>query len=408
MGLVQKQIIYCDNSATTKPRAEVVGVMNKMLEEDYGNPSSLHSCGRKAKHYIEDAREQIANVINAAKEQIIFTSGGTEANNLVIFGVAKLFEELKDKKEKHLITTKIEHPSIKEPFEYLEKSGWNITWLDVDKEGFVDINSLEKSITSKTVLVSVIHANNEIGTIQDVKKVASICKKNNVLFHIDAVQSFGKIPLDVVDLDIDFVSLSSHKIYGPKGSGALFVKNPDYLKAILLGGGQEENLRAGTENVLCIAGFGLAAKLISEEILANATNLRKYQVDLIEKLSSLNSFIFTGPSIQKIKQNLPDEKYLFRLPGHVSIASDLFEGESLVLQADLRGLCLGSGSACSSNKKTSLGSKIVPSHVLLACGFNEKYSNGSLRITFGRENSARDISSVVEVVKSIATLLALR
>ena len=403
----ERNIIYVDNSATTKVRDEVAEVMLKVLKEDFGNPSSIHQFGRKAKAYLEEARGNIASLINANEEQIFFTSGGTESINTVIFGVSNLVEEKKIKnKDKHIITTKIEHPAVKESLEYLEQKGWNITWLSVDKEGFLDLDELKSKISLKTTLVSIIHANNEIGTIQDLKKISKICNENNVLFHTDAVQSFGKIPLDATNLNIDFMSMSGHKIYGPKGIGAIYIKSKDSLSPMLIGGGQENQIRPGTENISGIVGFGTAVKLLKDEMLPNAQKLRKLQLELMERFSKVQNILLTGPSLDKIKENIPHEKFLHRIPGHISICCKDIEGESLVLQADLKGIAVSSGSACSSKglinqTYTSQTLTIKPSHVLLACRIPKNYVRGSLRITLGKDNSEDEIFYIFEAIKDI-------
>lgn len=397
-----KKIIYADNSATTKVRNEVAEIMLTVLKEDYGNPSSIHQYGRKAKFYLEEARSNISSLLNSNEEQIFFTSGGTESNNLVILGVSKMWEEGSFKgKDKHIITTKIEHPSVKEPLEYLENKGWNITWLNVDNEGFINPEELRSKISSKTLLVSIIHVNNEIGTIQDLKNISQICKENNVLLHTDAVQSFGKLPLDLNALNIDFMSMSGHKIYGPKGTGALYIRSINNLPPLFIGGGQEKNLRSGTENLAGIVGFGTAAKLLNKEIIPNAQKLRKLQIELMGEFSRQNNILITGPGLEKVKQNIPIETFSFRLPGHISICSKSIEGESLVLQLDLRGIAVSSGSACSSNNPSDRKSEIKPSHVLQACGISKDYIKGSLRITLGKDNSKEDILQIFETTQNI-------
>lgn len=398
------QAIYVDHSATTKVRPEVVEAMMQVLQEDFGNPSSIHRFGQKAKQRLDEARANVASLINAKEEQIFFTSGGTESNNIVTLGLAKYFEEIGVKnKDKYIITTKIEHPSVKEPIEYLERKGWRVTWLNVDKEGFIDLEELQDSINSKTLLVSIIHANNEIGTIQDLKKISDVCKRNNVLFHIDAVQSFGKIPIDVSNVDIDFMSMSGHKIYGPKGVGALYVKDSNVLTPLLFGGGQENNVRPGTENIPGIVGFGVACKLLKDEIYENVRKLRKLQIDLMKGLLELEDLILTGVSLDKVKENILNEKYLYRLPGHISFCVKGVEGENLVLQMDLRGIAVSSGSACSSRNMNE--AVIEPSHVLLAIGILNDYVKGSLRLTLGRENTKEDVdyvlSSLEDVIKKL-------
>ena len=400
------KIIYVDNSATTKVRPEVVEKMLPILQADFGNPSSIHSFGRKAKLYLDEARANIAEVINASEEQIFFTSGGTESDNTVIQGVAKYLSsggfpagggsafggETHLNKEKHIISTKIEHSAIKEPLEYLENNGWEITWLNTDKEGFIDIEELRSKITSRTLLVSIIHANNEIGTIQDLKKISNICTEHNVLFHTDAIQSYGKIPINVKDLNIDFLSISSHKIYGPKGVGALYIKDKNKISSLFYGGGQESQIRPGTENLPGIVGFGMAAKLIKDEMADNAKKLRAYQIKLMEGLSTIEGIILTGP-----------KKYLYRIPGHVSICCKDIEGESLVLQADLKGIACSSGSACSTRDGVNPVSTTIfkPSHVLVAINTPHEYIKGSLRLTLGKDNTDEDVEYIIESMKNI-------
>ena len=391
--------IYADNSATTKVRDEVAEVMLKVLKEDFGNPSSIHQFGRKAKLYLEEARENIASLINAKEEQIFFTSGGTEAINTVIFGISRMMDEnLFQNKDCHIIATKIEHPAVKEPLEYLEKKGWNITWLNVDKEGFIDFNELKSIISCRTMLVSIIHANNEIGTIQDLKKISEICTKNNVLLHTDAVQSFGKIPIDISNLNIDFMSMSGHKIYGPKGIGALYIKSRDKFPSIFIGGGQENKIRPGTENMAGIVGFGTAAKFLRDEMLINTQKLYKLQIELTDRFSELDGVMLTGPNLD---ENSIGENSVYRIPGHISLCCKDIEGEALVLQADLKGIAISSGSACSSRNTMNNTSKIKPSHVLIACGIPGNYASGSLRITLGKDNSEDETIYIFEAIKNI-------
>ena len=394
--------IYADNGATTKVRDEVAETMLTVLKEDFGNPSSIHRFGRTARVHLEEARKNIASLINAKEEQIFFTSGGTESINTVIFGVSNLPEErIPKNKDRHIITTKIEHPAVKESLEYLEKKGWNVTWLNTDKEGFLDFDELRSKISPRTTLVSVIHANNEIGTIQNLKKISEICNENNVLFHTDAVQSFGKIPLDVTNLNIDFMSMSGHKIYGPKGVGAIYIKSKDKLSPMLIGGGQENKIRPGTENISGIVGFGVAAKLLKDEILPDAQKLRTLQLELMERLLRIENVMLTGPALNKVRENIPHENFLNRISGHVSICCKDIEGESLVLQADLKGIAVSSGSACST-RNTANSASIKPSYVLLACGIPGNYIKGSLRITLGKDNSKDEVLYISETIKDIA------
>ena len=401
-----QKLIYADHSATTKVRAEVIEIMNEIYQEDFGNPSSIHSFGRKAKCRLDESRRDIASVINANEEQIIFTSGGTESNNLVLQGIERLFNEGHlQKKEKHIISTKIEHPSVKEPLEYLEKRGWEITWLDADKEGFINTDELNSCISSSTSLVSIIHSNNEIGTIQNLKSISEICKKNNVLFHTDAVQSFCKIPINVQDVNIDFMSMSGHKIYGPKGIGALYIKSLKTLSPLFLGGSQENKLRPGTENLPGIVGFAKAAKLLNNEMSLNSKKLRSLQINLMEKLSLIENVILTGVSLNKVKENIPEEKYLYRIPGHVSVCCRGIDGESLVLRADLKGIAASSGSACKSKQLNQNESNFEPSYVLLSIGVPKDCINGSLRLSLGVENIQEEVIYIASAVKDIVMKL---
>ena len=260
---------------------------------------------------------------------------------------------------------------------------------------------MSSTITPATSLVSIIHANNEIGTIQNLKKISNVCKENNVLFHADAVQSYGKVPIDVENLNIDFLSMSSHKIYGPKGIGALYIRSENSLAPLLVGGGQENSLRSGTENVPGIIAFGIASKLLKNEMHENATKLRKLQVKLMEGLSSIDNVVLTGPLLEKVKENIPQEKYLYRIPGHVSICCRGIEGESLVLQVDMKGIAASSGSACKSKDLISGISSFEPSHVLVAINVHNDYVQGSLRLTLGRENMEENVVYIIESLNEI-------
>ena len=398
--------IYADYSATTPVRQEVLDAMTEVLKNDFGNPSSIHRFGKEAKRQLESARDKIASLINAKPEQIIFTSGGTESNNSVILGTARFYEKSKlTNKKKHIITTKIEHPSVKEPIEYLEAQGWEVTWLNINKEGFIDLEELKNNITSQTMLVSIIHASNEIGTVQDLKAISKICHEKQALLHIDGIQSYGKIPIDVNDLKIDFLSMSAHKIYGPKGVGALYVRSQEGFEALQFGGGQESKIRPGTENLAGIVGFGVAAHCIKAEMLANAKTLRKFQIKLMEDFSKIENVILTGASLDKVKENLREEKYLYRIPGHISLCCRKIEGESLVLQSDLRGIAMSSGSACKNNSGDETG-KIGPSHVLLASNVPQDFLKGSIRITLGKHNTESDVDYIGETVKNIVRTLS--
>lgn len=381
--------IYADHSATTPLRKEAINAMLLILKEDFGNPSSIHRFGKKAQLHLQNSRDIIAKIIHALPEQIYFTSGGTESNNTVIFGIERLIEDKKLLKSKHIITSKIEHPAIKVPLEYLESKGWQITWLNVDNEGFINIEELKNSINDKTALVSIIHANNEIGTIQNLKIISTVCKKHNVLFHTDTVQSFCKVPINVQDIDIDFLSVSSHKIYGPKGVGALYIKSNKTILPLIMGGGQEYEIRSGTENLPAIVGFSTAAKLLSDNMPNNAIYLRELQINLIKELLKNKNIILTGPS---------KENYAFRIPGHISICCKDMDGEALVLQADLSNIAISSGSACASKSDRMF---IKPSHIIEAINIPDDFKKGSLRITLGIENTMEDVKYIAESIQNI-------
>lgn len=398
-----KKVIYLDNAATTRCYKEVVKAMSSVHLESYGNPSSSHEMGEKAFELLMEGKRAISKEINCKPYEIIFTSGGTESNNFALRGLA-----LANLEKKKIIISSIEHSSVYEECVYLKVKGYEIVELPVDREGLIDLEKLENEIDENTLLVSIIHANNEIGTIQDLKKISTLCKKNNVLFHADAVQSFGKTPIDVLDIELDFMSISSHKIYGSKGIGAIYIKDINQLSPIFYGGKQENKIKPGTENLPGIAGFGIAAKLISLEMYENAIKLRSMQIELMEKLLLLDDVTIIGAGIEKVKENLPEEKYLYRLPGHVSICCKYVEGENLVLQADLKGLAISSGSACSSLSTDIENAKIKPSHVLVALGVKDDYIKGSLRVSLGQENTSDDVSYIAESIKNILDKLRVR
>lgn len=400
--------IYADYSATTPVRQEVIDAMLPLYKEDFGNPSSIHSYGIKAQKYLETARNNIAAVLNAKSNEIYFTSGGTEANNTVINGIEILVEENLIKKKKHIITTKIEHSSVIAQVERLQKKGWQITWLNVDKEGFISLEELKSNISDQTALVSIIHANNEIGTIQDLKNISLVCKSHNVLLHADAVQSFCKVPVDVNELTVDFLTISGHKIYGPKGVGALYIKSSQKLPPLIIGGGQEANLRSGTENISGIVGLGIAAKLLNSEIHQIASKLRQQQIRLMEKISSSEDkkFIFTGVEINKIKENIPNEKFLYRIPGHISLCIKDTEAESIVLQCDLCGIAISAGSACSNLDLKTGESTLKPSHVITALNIPKEYEKGSIRITLGKDTTNEEVDYIAESLINIINKLS--
>ncbi|NOR85810.1 aminotransferase class V-fold PLP-dependent enzyme [archaeon] len=381
-----KKSVYLDNSASTRVLDEVVSAMIPYFTEIYGNPSSLHSFGIKAKKALDDSRKIVANSINANPEEIIFTSGGTESDNIAVFGVAAA------RKDGRIITTKIEHPAIKNTVQKLKTQGFEVLFIDVDYEGFINIKQLEESINADTILVSIIHANNEIGTIQDIETIGNIIKtKNpNTYFHVDAVQSYMKLPIDVVSAKIDLLSIASHKIHGPKGVGALYIRNGVKLKSLQLGGSHEKNLRAGTENVPGIVGFAKAVELNLvdlEEYTKNLVFLRDRLIDGIEK--RIPHVILNGP------------RGVSRNSNNVNISFKHIEGESILLYLDMQGIAVSTGSACSS---TSL----KPSHVLEAIGLPVEICHGSIRFTLSRYTTKEEIDYVLEVFpKIIAKLRAL-
>lgn len=387
--------VYADNSATTKTRDEAVDSMLNVLKEDFGNPSSIHSFGRKAKSILNNSREEIAKVVNAKPEEIYFTSGGTEADNLVLSGIEKYVRE-NSKKSKHIISSKIEHSAIKTPLEVLENNGWEITWLNVDKEGFVSLEELKNSIKEETALVSIIHANNEIGTIQDLKTISNICKEKKVLLHSDMVQSFCKAPINLKEICVDFASFSSHKIYGPKGVGALYINSEISsfeFTPLFFGGSQEQKIRPGTENLAGIVGFATAAKFLISELNENKSKLQKLEEIILSKISQINNIILTGA-----------QSGSSRIPGHISFCAKDLKGENLVLQFDLKGIAVSSGSACSSNEKSGTideNAILEPSHVLKALGVNEDCINGSIRISLGKYNTEEEAQYLANTIESV-------
>lgn len=368
--------IYLDNGATTKVDPKVVDAMKLYFLEKYGNASSFHDFGQQAKQALDSAREVIAKSINANDSEIIFTSGGSEANNLAIKGIASANRE----KRNHIITTKIEHPSVLEASRCLEKQGFKITYLDVDKDGFVDLNQLEKSITEKTILVSVIHGNNEIGTIQDLKKIGDICKKNNILFHTDAVQSYTKVDLDVKKLNIDLISLNSHKIHGPKGVGALFVRKGTNIEKQMNGGGQEFKKRAGTENIPGVVGFAKAVELANDK--KHIANMKKLRDKLITELLKIKDTQLNGARGKD------------RLCNNVNISFNFIEGESLLMHLNLKGIAVSTGSACTSQS-------LEPSHVLIALGLKHEIAHGSIRFSLSRFNTMKEVDYTIDCVNKI-------
>ncbi len=377
--------VYLDNGATTMVDKEVVKAMLPYFTEKFGNPSSLHTYGQEAKQALEKSREIIAKKINALPEEIIFTSGGTESDNLAIKGVAYA---LKDKGN-HIITTKIEHHAVEKTCKFLEEDAFKVTYLDVDKDGFVNLEQLKKEINDKTILVSIIHGNNEIGTIQDIEKIGKICKEKNVYFHTDAVQTFTKTNIDVKKQNIALASFSAHKIHGPKGIGALYIKKGTKIKKLNHGGSQENNLRAGTENIPYIVGFAKAVEIAKDEELKKMQELRDYFIEKVEK------------EIPDIKLNGPRKQ---RLCSNINIIFKYIEGEALLLRLDDRRIAVSTGSACSSRE-------LKPSHVLIAIGVAPAMAHGSIRFTLSRfttkeelDYTIRNLKEAVEELRKLSPL----
>ena len=365
--------IYLDNSATTRLDDEVLKEMMPYLTEEYGNASSIYKLGRNTRNAVETAREKIAKAINAEPDEIYFTSGGTESDNTTIRGIAYNNK----KKGNHIITSKIEHPAILETCKQLEKEGFEITYLNVDKNGIIDFEQLKNSIKETTILISIMFANNEIGTLQPIKEIGTIARENNIYFHTDSVQAVGSIKIDVKKMNIDSLSMSAHKFYGPKGIGALYIKKGITFQKFMNGGHQERNKRAGTENVPAIVGMGKAIEIAYSDLEKHTKqikDLRDYYINQVKD------------KIPYIKINGDMEK---RLPGNSNISFRFIEGEGLLLNLDLKGICASSGSACTSGS-------LDPSHVLLAIGLPHEIAHGSLRISIGKYNTKEEIDYLVE------------
>ena len=373
---------YFDNAATTRVRDEIVKKMIPYYCIEYGNPSSIYTLGRSSKRAIEKAREQIANLIGAESKEIYFTSGGSESDNTALNGIANL----KKKNGKHIITSRIEHPAILETCKKLEEDGYKISYLNVDENGLINLGELANIINDETILISIMFANNEIGTIQQIEKIAQIAHSKDIIFHTDAVQAVGNIKIDVKKMGIDMLSLSSHKIYGPKGVGALYVKNGIDFERFINGGHQEKNKRAGTENVAGIVGFGEAGEIISRNLDKHIVHLRELRDYYLEEVSS---------KIKNIKINGSLEN---RLPGNANISFEGINGGDLLLELDNKGICASSASACSSSSS-------LPSHVLTAIGVEKRFINGALRTTFGAYNTKDEVDYLVNALIETVTKL---
>ena len=369
-------MIYLDNAASTPIHKQVLEEMIPYLQEQFGNPSSIHKYGRSSQRAIQNARKQIANLINAEPSEILITSGGTESNNTALFGIAQA------KKGNHIIISSIEHDAILEPCKILEKKGFEITRIPVNNSGLINLKDIQNSISSKTCLVSIMFANNEVGTIQPIQEISNICHQKNIPFHTDAIQAVGKVELDVKKLGIDMLSISSHKINGPKGVGALYIKNGIEIKPFIYGGGQEHGMRSGTENVASVVGFGKACQLAKENLTENITHLKNLQKKLITKvLEEIPHVTLNGHKDQRIPNN-----------AHFTFLG--VNGEDLIIKLDENEIAASTGSACSVHVQKE-------SHVLKAMGFSHEQITGSLRLTVGILNTESEIEKTVDILKTV-------
>lgn len=373
--------IYLDHAATTPLAAEVLEAMKPYFSEKYGNASSLHSFGVEARDAVEASRKTAAKFLGAKLTEIVFTSGGTESNNLAIKGIAFANKT----RGNHIITSKIEHHAIEEPCKWLEQHGFKITYLNVDRHGLVDPKEVEKAITKETILVSIMHANNEIGTIEPIEEIGKICKKHKVYFHTDAVQSFGKIPIDVKKMNIDLLSASSHKLYGPKGIGLLYINQDVKIEPVQHGGGHEQGLRSGTENVPGIVGFAKAIELAEKNMKKETDRQTRLRDRIISEILKIPGAQLNGHPSK-------------RLPNNVNVSIKGIEGESLLIRLNEKGIAVSTGSACSTKS-------LAPSHVLTAIGLTPEQAHGSLRITLGKDNTEQDVNYVLEELPKIINSL---
>ncbi|NWJ77679.1 cysteine desulfurase [Marine Group I thaumarchaeote] len=377
-------MIYLDNAASTAVHPEVVKEMLPYFDVQYGNPSSIHQFGRKAKNAIQKARKQVAALIDAEPDEILFTSGGTESNNIILYGITKLQGSHLD--QNHIITSSIEHEAILQPCKKFENIGIKITYLPVDEHGIVNPDDITNSINPHTVLVSIMFANNEVGTIQPIKEISEVCKKYDVLFHTDAVQAVGKVPINVKELGVDALSVSSHKINGPKGVGALFIKKGVIVAPQILGGGQENGMRSGTENVASIVGFGKACEIAKERLNENISHFQTLHSSMLSKIVK---------EISHVKLNGHPGKRIFN---NIHLTFLGVQGEDLIIKLDEHGIAASTGSACSVHTQKA-------SHVLKAMGFNHEQITGSLRMSFGYMNTLNEVEQTVEVLKKVVSEL---
>jgi cysteine desulfurase len=378
-----KKIIYLDHNSTTPVHPEVLKAMVPFYKNQYGNASSLHAKGREARDAVDRAREALGDFLGTEPQDIVFTSGGTESDNFAIKGTLL---RNKDSGKDHIITSQIEHSAVLATCRYLEKKGFKVTYVDVDKYGIVDLDQIKNSITDRTCLISIMHANNEVGTIQPIKEIAKIAKEKGVYFHTDAVQSFCKIPTNVEELGIDMLSISAHKIYGPKGIGALYIRKGVKIEPCQHGGNHERNLRAGTENVAAISGLSKAVELFKDDYTEKAKRVKLLRDRLHKGLSE---------NIEELYLNgHPD----LRLPNTLNLGFNYVEGESLLLNFDMKGICVSTGSACTSGS-------LEPSHVLAAMGIDTVISQGSVRFSLGDENTQEQIDYCISVIPKIVKKL---
>lgn len=374
----EKKLVYMDHAATTYTKPEVLEAMLPYFTENFGNPSSIYTFARKSKSVVEHAREQVAKAFNAGTDEIYFTAGGSEADNWAVKGVALANRN----KGNHIITTKIEHHALLYTGEYLQKHGFEVTYLDVDEYGMISLDDLKNAITDKTILISIMFANNEIGTIQPIAEIGKIAREKGIIFHTDAVQAVGNVEIDVKAMNIDLLSLAGHKFYGPKGIGALYIRKGVKIDNLIHGGGQERKRRAGTENLPGIVGLGKAIELATKDIPGHNKKIIEMREKLIKGIME---------KIPNTRLNGHPEK---RLPGNVNVSFEFIEGESLLLLLDHQGICGSTGSACSSGS-------LDPSHVLLAIGLPHEQAHGSLRLSLGDLNTDEDIDYVLEALPKI-------
>ena len=380
--VIIKKLIYLDNAATTKTAPEVVEAMLPYFTENYGNPSSVYEFAGVSKKAVTQSREIIAKALGANDNEIYFTAGGSEADNWALKATAEAYKS----KGNHIITTKIEHHAILHTAEYLEKNGFDVTYLDVDENGVVKLEQLKKAIRPTTILISVMYANNEIGTIQPIKEIGDIACQNGILFHTDAVQAFGQLPINVDECHIDMLSASGHKLNGPKGIGFLYIRKGVKIRSFVHGGAQERKRRAGTENVPGIVGLGAAVQRAMDTMEARTSQEIKLRDHLIERV------------LKEVPYTRLNGHRNLRLPNNVNFSFQFVEGESLLIMLDMEGICGSSGSACTSGS-------LDPSHVLLAIGLPHEIAHGSLRLTLGEETTMEDIDFVVEVIQKIVEKL---